>query len=581
MIDRESLLRDARSLTSALVDDLRDRSDSVDEVRQVLRGEFSRAEAAGRTERAYEDWREDLLAQVAVGWVLASVFVRFCEDNQLVDTPLLSGPGARRDLARDHRAGWLGDNPALGDREWLTEVFDRYAAVDATAELFGERNPLRLFGPSADGARALLDLWWQTDDDGQLVHDFTDHARDTRFLGDLYQDLSDHAKQTYALLQTPVFVEEFILEHTLDPAIETFGLDETRMIDPTCGSGHFLLGGFDRLIELWKQREPSTPARALAQNALDAVAGVDINPFAVSVARFRLLLAAMKASGIARLEDAPAFTINVAVGDSLLHGTRPGQMFSLLDEGDALLRHRYPGEDGELAHQLLTADRYQAVVGNPPYITAKDPALSTAYRQRYQTCHRQYSLGVPFTERFFDLAASPSAAGQAGYVGMITANSFMKRDFGEKLIEELFAKSVELSHIIDSSGAHIPAHGTPTVILFGRSRLPNLGSRIRTLVGLRKEPAIPADPRQGLVWSSILDLVDDDSETESDFVAARQVPLTEISTHPWMLMSAPARRALEILQGQNRTIADLITSAGRVVGLGEDEVWLGGVSCSV
>ncbi len=36
------------------------------------------------------------------------------------------------------------------------------------------------------------------------------------FLGDLYQDLSEHAKKTYALLQTPDFVEEFILDRTLD-----------------------------------------------------------------------------------------------------------------------------------------------------------------------------------------------------------------------------------------------------------------------------------------------------------------------------------------------------------------------------
>ena len=65
---------------------------------------------------------------------------------------------------------------------------------------------------------------------------------DTRFLGDLYQDLSEAARKTYALLQTPEFVEEFILDRTLTPAIEEFGLDGLRMIDPTCGSGHFLLG---------------------------------------------------------------------------------------------------------------------------------------------------------------------------------------------------------------------------------------------------------------------------------------------------------------------------------------------------
>ena len=41
----------------------------------------------------------------------------------------------------------------------------------------------------------------------------------------------------------PVFVEQFILDRTLTPAIQTFGHKAVRMIDLACGSGHFLLGG--------------------------------------------------------------------------------------------------------------------------------------------------------------------------------------------------------------------------------------------------------------------------------------------------------------------------------------------------
>jgi hypothetical protein len=51
-------------------------------------------------------------------------------------------------------------------------------------------------------------------------------------------------------------VERFILKLTLDPAVEEFGLDEVRLIDPTYGSGHFLLGAYDRLFDLRVAREP-------------------------------------------------------------------------------------------------------------------------------------------------------------------------------------------------------------------------------------------------------------------------------------------------------------------------------------
>jgi type I restriction-modification system DNA methylase subunit len=52
-------------------------------------------------------------------------------------------------------------------------------------------------------------------------------------------------------LQTPEFVEEFILDRTLEPAIAEFGPKEIRLIDPTCGSGHFLLGAFQRVLDRW------------------------------------------------------------------------------------------------------------------------------------------------------------------------------------------------------------------------------------------------------------------------------------------------------------------------------------------
>ena len=66
------------------------------------------------------------------------------------------------------------------------------------------------------------------------------------------------------------------------------------------------------------------------------------------------------------------------------------------------------------------------VVGNPPYITVKDKALSQLYRARYSTCHRKYAMSVPFAERLFELAIPGGANQAAGYVGQITANSFMK-----------------------------------------------------------------------------------------------------------------------------------------------------------
>lgn len=576
MIDRSALLTRLKALTSTLVEDLTVRTDEVEEVHDHVRGEYARAQSAGRTDRSYVEWREDLLNQVAVAWVLGCVFVRFCEDNGLVDDPLLSGPGERRRIAQDFRLAWLTDRPQAGDREWLEEVFRRYQALPATAGLFAGTNPLWQVGPSADGARALLDVWWDLDEStGELAFDLTDGELDTRFLGDLYQDLSDHAKKTYALLQTPEFVESFILDRTLDPAIEEFGLDEVKMIDPTCGSGHFLLGSFDRLFALWQQREPATPARELAQRALDGVHGVDLNPFAVAVARFRLLVAALKASSIGRLADAPAFRINLATGDSLLHGTTEQRLFGGDDVLDRLRQHHYATEDGEAADRILQAGRYHAVVGNPPYITVKDKALNTAYRGMYETCHRQYSLGVPFTERFWDLAIGASSDSPAGYVGMITANSFMKREFGKKLIEEWLPKR-DLTHVIDTSGAYIPGHGTPTVIIFGRRQPPILES-VRAVLGIRGEPVTPDEPSQGCVWRAIVEAARSRGQ-EGPYVSSEDAARTDFASHPWSLQGGYAPRLMAAIRTNSATVLEGLADLpmGRSIRAGADEAFQSG-----
>ena len=112
------------------------------------------------------------------------------------------------------------------------------------------------------------------------------------------------------------------LERVKVPITAVFGLKDVRLIAPACGSGHFLLGAFQRLVDKWLHIEPGTAERELVQRALDAVYGVDVNPYAVAIARFRLLVAALRASKLTTLRHAPGLRLNVAVGDSLLHGRR-------------------------------------------------------------------------------------------------------------------------------------------------------------------------------------------------------------------------------------------------------------------
>jgi hypothetical protein len=561
MISSTQLLSDLRKLLSKLEVDLRERCDDTPSLSEGLRAQFNTARQAERTALGFDAWRDEYITQAAVAWILACVFVRFIEDNGLIDTPLLAGPGPRLERAKDEQTLYFQKYPTESDREYLLHVFRQVAGFPAARPLFDERhNPLWALGVSGDGATMLVEFFRYTaPDTGALARDFTDPDWNTRFLGDLYQDLSEAARKKYALLQTPPFVVDFILDRTLTPALQEFGLTDVRLIDPACGSGHFLLAAFDRLFQAWQMCEPGVNARVLAQRALDAVSGIDLNPFAVAIARFRLLVAALKACEIRRLQDAPAFRINVATGDSLLHGPRPGgERQKYIDATADPLKHVYDTEDAKELRRLL-GQCYHVVVGNPPYITVEDKALNTAYRQRFVSCFRAYHLSVPFIERFFDLAISETSA---GFVGVISDNAFMKGQFGRTLVERILPEW-DLTHIIDTRFAHLPGHGTPTVILFGRHRKPT-GQTVRAVLGLRGETRAPSDPADAPVWTAIVSGIDVPG-LSSKFISVVDLPRDLLKVHPWSLGGGGAIELKNLVDSAaSHALGDLIADVGAV-----------------
>jgi hypothetical protein len=576
MINSSTLLTDLRRILRALEADLRARISEQMALSESLEAEWRKARNAGRTGSTYTEWLDDEITQAAVHWILGCVFLRFLEDNHFLERPYLAGADQERlSLARDRHEQYFRLHPSETDREYLISGFREVAQLPGMRGLFDERhNPVFRIGLSGDAAMQLLGFWQRVNPDtGLLIHDFSDPEAATRFLGDLYQELSESARKRYALLQTPVFVEEFILDRTLTPAIDEFGYREVRLIDPTCGSGHFLLGAFQRLFDLWARNEPARNLGDLVQKALNGVYGSDLNPYAVAIARFRLLIAALRACGVLRLKGAPAFRINLAAGDSLLHGRRLNQL-DLSREAENLVRsglvHAYQIEDlDELAGIL--GRQYHAVVGNPPYIAVKDAALNAAYRSRYASCHMKYSLGVPFTERFFDLAISGDAKQTAGFVGMITANSFMKREFGAKLVE-VFLPQMDLNHVVDTSGAHIPGHGTPTIMLFGRNRRP-VGDTVRTVMGIAAEKERPSDASMAPVWKAIVAQVDQVG-SESEFVSVADTPRATLEKHPWSMSGGGASTIKDLLEQNRPPLSSSIEEIGVLGMTNADEVFI-------
>lgn len=518
-----------------------------------------------RVGASFDVWTDLLSRRAAVLWVLKSVYVRVLEDRGLL-TP-------KRIIDPESHALFSRLAPDLGDTAYLRWCYADLAKPDSgLAELFIPQ-PAELTWPSNPSSRALLDFWRARDPDtGKLRYTFEDERFDGRLMGDLYQDLDPVVKERYALLQTPDFVLDFILDETLTPAIAHFGIDQVRVIDPACGSGHFLLGAFRRLVTgLCQKANLDKPTRAIVTDALSRVVGIDLNDYACALARARLLMAAVELLDASDLSVARDLHPQVFLADALDQlDDLQGDMFAEGASAETLAAMSH--EDTRRRLKKVLAPGFHGVLANPPYITEKDETKRAYHREkvgrsrRYISANGKYSLASPFTERAFQLAV------QGGYVGLITSNNFMKREFGKALIEEVLAK-IKLTKIVDTSGAYIPGHGTPTVILFGR-RLPLGQGPVYTVMGKRGEPRTPEDPARGLVWQGLL-AANADANFENEFVSAALTDRAVFSKHPWSLRGGGAAEIKTAIEdAATHRLASIASAVGITSVTGEDAVYL-------
>jgi len=556
VIESKALLSDLRELVRTLETDLRGRVET--EPSRALEAAWRTARESGRAALSHGAWLDDHVNRAACAWVLATVFARFCEDNQLIEAPFLAAPGSRLSLAIERQQAYFGHHPERTGRDWIVAALDGLSTSAAAVRLFDDLHGIMQELPiSHDAAKELIAFWRRLDGTGRLIHDFTDPDLGTGFLADLYANLSDYSRMTYALVQTPTFVADLILDRTLGPALDAYGRQGLRVIDPVCGSGTFLLGAFARLLEARHGAAPDAGPWHQVRQVLSSIHGVDKNPLAAVICRFRLLIAAITTAGASRLAEVPELPLIVATGDSLV-------------PHDAMAHgiHEDLGGYASPAVNLLGAGSYDAVVGNPPYITVRDRAENELYRSIYAVCRGRYSLTIPFIVRFFGLARS--AGDRAGFVGMLVSNGFMKREFGRLLVEE-FLPTVDLTHVIDTSGAYIPGHGTPTAILLGLARPPR-ADFVRSVRGGRGEPSQPRDPAAGLVWQAITGQLDRPG-SESEWVTVTDTDRGRFAKHPWSLTGSGAGDLLAKLEAGPR-LGPRTIRVGYYAATGADDAYL-------
>lgn len=257
---------------------------------------------------------------------------------------------------------------------------------------------------------------------------------------------------TQGLHYTPVE----LVHLTLDPVFEALPAS-ARVIDPTCGSGAFLVEAFRRLV--WKHTQGKAASRSIVRDVLyKQLYGIDINRSALGIAAFSLYLAALE------LDEEPVQDIQ----DLKFHRLIGITLFEADTVHDDL-------------PSLVTERPFDAVVGNPPWTFVRKV---TASRKRMAgDSHPSRPRRSPDQEFLW---VASRLAGDAGRIGMIMkATPFFSKEAQAVQAREALLSTLHPVALVNLSALRkeglFPDATGPALLFFGRCALVDREDRL--LVG--------------------------------------------------------------------------------------------------
>lgn len=291
---------------------------------------------------------------------------------------------------------------------------------------------------------------------------------------------------------TPQYIVNYIVENTVSklctgktPELVT----KLKIVDPACGSGSFLIGAYQYLLN-WhltyykpeferqtaiaqnnkefndKQRNdaikhrnklPLTPDGHLTtslkkQILLNNIYGVDIDTQAVEVTKLSLLLKCMEG------ETSRSITAEIRFGQRVLP-----TLDSNIKSGNSLIDTDF--YDGQLDFEpsdekavkpfnwqlafpnVFKQNGFDAVIGNPPYIRIQSiveysPAQGEYFGRKYQSASKgNYDIYVIFIEKALSLV------NKTGKIGFILPHKFFNAQYGES-VRKLLSEGKAIEQIV-------------------------------------------------------------------------------------------------------------------------------------
>lgn len=230
---------------------------------------------------------------------------------------------------------------------------------------------------------------------------------------------------------TPQYIVDYIVKNTVGKLIDGKApkeIDKIKIVDPACGSGSFLVGAFEYLLNYhsdWyyhnlsekekKKGDIITPDGKLTTHEkkrilINNIYGVDIDANAVEVSKLSLLLKCMEGETEASIKQQV----------TMFHERVLPDLDNNLRDGNSLIDVDFYDEQIELGFErkikpfswkknfpeVFKQGGFDVVIGNPPYVLGRetfDDSIKKYISTKYKSYGGKYDLYVFFCERALTL----------------------------------------------------------------------------------------------------------------------------------------------------------------------------------
>ena len=316
---------------------------------------------------------------------------------------------------------------------------------------------------------------------------------------------------------TPTYIVDYIVKQTVGKLVQgkkpgpRGAVSKFKILDPACGSGSFLLGAYQFLLD-WNRDEyiKDDPAKWATGRTprlyktdtgewklttderkrilLNNIYGVDIDPQAVEVTKLSLLLKVLEGEDEQTISQQlvlfhqrvlPDLANNIKCGNSLIGPDfYKGKQMTFLDEEEMYRINAFDWktEFPEIINPpnpSLGKGGFDAVIGNPPYVMiGKDihSATELSYLNRYKVAQYKTDLFHLFLQRGIEVLR------WGGRFGYIVPNPWLTLKFTEKL-RQYILKECKINEVVIFSHLVFRKVDVYTALIFlekGKAESPHL-----------------------------------------------------------------------------------------------------------